>query len=102
MRMTLSMVSVLELFLASPDTNWWGYELLKQSGVKRSTLYTVLTRLQEEGWIRGWWEEIDEQAAGRPARRYYCITAEGQRDAPRAIADALGPALSYRARLGTA
>jgi DNA-binding MarR family transcriptional regulator len=100
--MTLSIVRVLQVFLADPQAKRWGYELLNRSGVKRSTLYPVLTRLEDEGWIEGEWEAIDEDMAGRPARRYYRLTAEGQRCAPKAIAQALMLPISLRPALGDA
>jgi DNA-binding PadR family transcriptional regulator len=99
--MTLATVQVLKVFLANPESKRWGYELLNHSGVKRSTLYPALTRLEDEGWLEGEWEAIDEEAAGRPARRYYRLTAEGQRHAPKAIADALTLPASLRPSLGS-
>ena len=42
------------------------------------------------GWLESRWEEIDTSAAGRPARRYYRLTADG---AVRAR-DAFDPRLS--------
>jgi PadR family transcriptional regulator PadR len=102
MRMTLATVRLLQVFLADPQAKRWGYELLNQSGVKRSTLYPVLTRLEDEGWIEGEWEAIDEEMAGRPARRYYRLTAEGQRCASEAITQALTLPTSLRPALGNA
>ena len=99
--MTLAIVRLLEVFLAHPEAKRWGYELLKQSGVKRSTLYPILTRLEDEGWIEGEWEDIDEEMAGRPARRYYRLTAEGQRCASEAITQALMLPASVRPALGS-
>ena len=100
MRMTLSMVRLLQVFLADPEAKRWGYALLNHSDVKRSTLYPALTRLEEAGWIKGEWEGIDEKTAGRPARRYYRLTAEGQRCASKAVADALKVPSPLRPSLG--
>jgi DNA-binding PadR family transcriptional regulator len=100
--MTLSIVRILQVFLANPDVERWGYELLKQSDVKRSTLYPALTRLEDAGWIKGDWEDINEEAEGRPARRYYRLTLEGSRSAQEAVGKALTPTqLSFRPSLGT-
>jgi PadR family transcriptional regulator PadR len=101
MRITLSIVRLLQVFLSDPDATRWGYELLKLSGVKRSTLYPALTRLEDAGWIEGKWENVDEEAEGRPARRYYRLTLEGSRCADEAVANALTPAHSLRPSLGT-
>jgi len=100
--MTLATLRLLQVFLADPQAKRWGYELLNQSEVKRSTLYPILTRLEDQGWIEGEWETIDEEAAGRPARRYYRLTAEGQRCASEAIAQALTLPIFLRPALGDA
>ena len=99
MRMTLSMVRLLRVFLADPQAKRWGYELLNHSGVKRSTLYPALTRLEDAGWIKGEWEAVDEKL-GRPVRRDYGLTAEGERCAYKAVADALRIASALRLSLG--
>lgn len=60
-----------------------GYDIsklieLRSGGVLRfhvTTLYPLLYRLEERGWIAGRWVEKAEQRR----RRYYAITAEGRR-----------------------
>jgi transcriptional regulator len=60
-----------------------GYELSKllesqSRGVVRvhaASLYPLLYRLEDDGWIAGRWVE----KAGQRRRRYYQITAEGKR-----------------------
>src|SRR5580765_5223664 len=60
-----------------------GYELGKlietQSGGRLvfhlDSLYPLLYRLEERGWIKGTWVE----KAGERRRRFYRLTAEGQR-----------------------
>jgi PadR family transcriptional regulator len=60
-----------------------GYELGKlieaQSGGRLvfhlDSLYPLLYRLEERGWIAGRWRE----RAGQRRRRYYRLTAEGRR-----------------------
>jgi PadR family transcriptional regulator PadR len=63
------------------------------------TLYTALDRLERSGLLASRWEEASAAAdEGRPRRRFYRLTAEGQRalDAARAAA----PAPSMRPRPG--
>jgi DNA-binding PadR family transcriptional regulator len=38
------------------------------------------------GWLTSAWEDIDPAAAGRPARRYYRLTAQGAGEAQAALA----------------
>jgi PadR family transcriptional regulator len=40
-----------------------------------ASLYPLLYRLEERGWLRGRWVE----KAGERRRRFYALTAEGQR-----------------------
>jgi DNA-binding PadR family transcriptional regulator len=57
----------------------YGFELMKVSDLPSGTVYPLLRRLEGQGLVRSQWE--DEQAAhdeGRPARRYYEATAEGE------------------------
>lgn len=60
-----------------------GYELAKQIEAQShgviefqvASLYPMLYRLEERGWIDGRWLE----KAGQRRRRYYRLTAEGRR-----------------------
>ena len=53
--------------------------MLKATGIKSGSLYPILDRLENEGWIEGAWEA--EGVGGRPPRRYYKLTGLGQREA---------------------
>lgn len=71
---------ILSLLEARPRH---GYELSKlihtRSGGQLTfhidSLYPLLYRLEERGWIRGTWVE----KAGERRRRFYKVTAEGRR-----------------------
>ncbi|MGH8879134.1 MAG: PadR family transcriptional regulator, partial [Stackebrandtia sp.] len=47
------------------------------TGLPSGTLYPILVRLERAGWVATAWEDVDASAAGRPARRYYRLTADG-------------------------
>ena len=57
-----------------------------------ASLYPLLYRLEERGWLQGRWVE----KAGQRRRRYYALTAEGrrvltrQRDSWRSFVQAMG------------
>ncbi|NES13991.1 MULTISPECIES: PadR family transcriptional regulator [Micromonospora] len=93
MRMTIPVAKVLAALLADPEDPRYGLDLMKLTGLPSGTLYPVLHRLRAAGWLTADWEEIDPVAAGRPARRYYRLTAEGVRAARPALAElrALAP-----------
>lgn len=87
MRMTIPVAKVLAALLADREAPRYGLDLMKLTGLASGTLYPVLHRLQAAGWLAADWEEVDPVAAGRPARRYYRLTAEGVRAARLALAE---------------
>ncbi len=52
-----------------------GYELCRQTGVKSGTLYPLLIRLEEQGYLEAEWRQASEP--GRPPRHAYRLTASG-------------------------
>lgn len=75
---------VLQLLTEEPGH---GYQLivrLRQAGqglldIKEGTLYPILYRLEEEGYISSAWSTPDNRgAAGRMPRRVYTVTSAGQ------------------------
>ncbi len=72
---------LLQAFLDAPEDEPYGFQLTQATGLKAGTLYPILQRLLAEGWLSARWEEIDEHEAGRRRRRYYRLTAEGERNA---------------------
>lgn len=71
--MTVPVARVLAALVAEPDGDHYGLELMRASSLASGTLYPILARLTEAGWLEKRWEEVDPAAAGRPARRYYRI-----------------------------
>ncbi len=56
----------------------YGFDIMDATGLPDGTVYPILRRLEGRGCLVGRWE--DEEAAyreGRPARRYYELTAAG-------------------------
>lgn len=76
-RMTLQVRLVLQAFLHAPDAPLYGLEVVEATGLLPGTIYPILARLEQAGWLVSEWEVVDEQAAGRPRRRYYRLTADG-------------------------
>jgi PadR family transcriptional regulator, regulatory protein PadR len=52
-----------------------GYDLAKTTGLKPGTLYPMLSRLAEHGFLETMWEQ--EQPTGRPRRHLYRLTPDG-------------------------
>jgi PadR family transcriptional regulator PadR len=84
-RMSIIAVSVLQ---AIADGFEYGFDIIDSTNLPSGTVYPALSRLERDGFVRSAWE--DERRAheeGRPARRYYRLTAPGVR--------ALNDALTY-------
>lgn len=90
-RLSEPALRVLRLMLRDPSEPRYGLELMDQTGVKSGTLYPLLARLAEAGWLSATREAVDPSAAGRPARTYYQLTGQGEAGAREALA-ALTPA----------
>ena len=63
--------------MASPATELSGAEIAKHAKLASGTLYPILMRLEEAGWLKSRWEAGDPTLLGRPRRRLYRITAKG-------------------------
>jgi PadR family transcriptional regulator PadR len=61
--------------LARPRRWQHGYELSKLTGLKSGTLYPLLIRLSDHGFLESQWQEPERP--GKPARHAYRLTPEG-------------------------
>lgn len=86
MRLSHPGLRVLKTCLDHPGKRLYGYELMQLTGLASGTLYPILMRFEEAGWLASTWEESDPKQEGRPRRRLYRITANGKI----AIAEKLG------------
>jgi PadR family transcriptional regulator PadR len=86
-RMTVPVARVLAALTATPDGDHYGLELMQAASLASGTLYPILARLTEAGWLEKRWEEIDPVAAGRPARAYYRLTPDGLAAARQRLAE---------------
>jgi DNA-binding PadR family transcriptional regulator len=84
--MTVPVAQVLAAFLAAPDADRYGTDLMAATGLASGSLYPILTRLRRAGWAQARWEDVDPSVAGRPPRRYYRLSAEGAARAAAALA----------------
>ena len=63
--------------VATPYAEHYGLEVARTAQLKSGTLYPILARLEQYGWIVGIWEAIDPKKEGRRPRRFYRLTDEG-------------------------
>ncbi len=71
---TPKMAKVLKIFLQDPSKSRYGFEIMRLTGLASGSLYPMLARLEEAGWLTRGKENIDPHAKGRPARLHYTIT----------------------------
>lgn len=90
-RMTLQTQMVLRQALVKPNREWYGLEMVQATSLPTGTVYPIITRLEQAGWITSRWETPAEQAEdgqARPRRRYYQFTEDGVENARVALAAA--------------
>jgi DNA-binding PadR family transcriptional regulator len=76
-RVTEPLLDIIEIFWQA-DNGVHGYELAKKTKRGRPTVYNNLDRLSALGWITNDWED-PAGVRGRPLRRIYRFSPEGQR-----------------------
>jgi PadR family transcriptional regulator PadR len=89
-RLTHQSHVVLSVFLDDPAAELAGADLLDITGLFSGTLYPILMRFEQAGWLRSHWEKIDPSREGRPRRRLYRITPAGKARATALRAEILG------------
>jgi len=77
-RLTQPALKVIRLLLKKPPARRFGTELSTATKVGPGTLYPMLARLEQAGWLTSEWETIDPRQAGRPRRRLYWLTDIGE------------------------
>jgi PadR family transcriptional regulator PadR len=56
----------------------FGFDIIEATGLTSGTVYPTLDRLESYGYLRSRWEnEAAAHREGRPARRYFTLTASG-------------------------
>lgn len=75
------------VFALAEDPAEWrhGYDLCQQTGLKAGSMYPILIRLADRGWLETAWETAIP--SGRPPRHLYRLTEVGLGQA-RALASA--------------
>ena len=69
------------------------------AGMPLGAIYPILMRLERAAWIKSAVEDIDPEVEGRRPRRYYTLTAEGQRVAVSEIASTLQEEMSRKPKI---
>jgi DNA-binding PadR family transcriptional regulator len=62
-----------------------GAEIARSTKLPSGTLYPILMRLEDAGWVESRWETEDPSELGRPRRRFYQVTGVGAKEARSAL-----------------
>ena len=81
-RITPATIDVLTV-LDSATESIWGLAIVKQSGRPAGSVYPILERLEQSGWVTSRWE--DDPSRVGPRRRFYELTDAGAAAATQAI-----------------
>lgn len=87
LRLSLPALKVLNALLEAPPEGLAGSQIAGTTRVASGTLYPILARLEQAGWVESQWENIDPHEAGRPRRRYYFLTGVGAQRAAAALSE---------------
>ena len=91
-------VAVLRAMAVDPSRWRHGYDLCTELGLKSGSLYPILIRLADRGFLESSWEQAE---TGKPPRHVYRLTGAGVAEAS-AAGHRVGPAPTGRRELGTA
>lgn len=71
---------IMKMLLANASSEMYGWEMMEESDgkLKRGTIYVILDRMEDKGFISSRKEERREGQRGLP-RRMYKLTGTGQR-----------------------
>jgi len=86
LRQTDATLEVLEFLVhAGTDEELYGWKITQAIGRPTGTVYPILARLEQTGWLESRWESDEPDSRG-PRRRFYRLTPTGLAEARDALA----------------
>lgn len=89
-RLTRTTRAVLEVLLDGYGEELWGLRICGLTNLPSGTVYPILVKLEDLGWIESCWEG-DQSSSSRttgPRRRFYRLTSAGLQQTQDALAAA--------------
>ena len=77
MRISRQLLQVLCTFRETPAKSLSGSDIRHKTGLGNGTVYPILCRLEQAGWLESSWETVDPSVIGRPRKRLYSLTRTG-------------------------
>jgi PadR family transcriptional regulator, regulatory protein PadR len=86
-RITPQTAVVLKILRQAPPDGLYGLQVAQAVHLPTGSIYPILLRLEQAGWVTGSWEDPERVAADkrRSRRRFYALTALGRRLAGEAV-----------------
>jgi PadR family transcriptional regulator, regulatory protein PadR len=72
-QLTPQTLKVLAVLHEAPGST--GAQVCRATGLPSGTVYPILARFEQAGWLRSRWEGGDPAQLGRPRQRFYTLTA---------------------------
>jgi PadR family transcriptional regulator PadR len=96
LRLTRTSKLVLEALIDGIEDDLWGLKICGATGLTSGTVYPILSRLEDLGWVKTRWETDDDSPTRTtgPRRRFYTLTPDGLAAAHTVLA-ALAPKGKY-------
>jgi DNA-binding PadR family transcriptional regulator len=91
LRITTQTLKVLAALMSDRKEDISGAEIARSTKLASGTLYPILLRLEEAGWVKSRWEVEDPRELGRPRRRLYEVTGLGVKKARSAFREVATP-----------
>jgi len=80
MRITNAFIRTLWLFVENSREKYCGADVMRELKLQSGTVYPLLTRMVNIGWLSCEKEEVNPREVGRPAKRFYQITPVGLKE----------------------
>jgi PadR family transcriptional regulator, regulatory protein PadR len=77
-RLTQTTLRILQTFITDVSKELSGADVWKETKIGAGSRYPILIRLERAGWLTSRWEELNPSEAGRPRKRFYRLTVNGQ------------------------
>jgi PadR family transcriptional regulator, regulatory protein PadR len=75
--------------LMGPEEELYGLKIAQNAGRKAGSVYPILARLEEAGWVESSWER-EERGERGPRRRFYRLVPDGLAAARALLAERRG------------
>jgi PadR family transcriptional regulator, regulatory protein PadR len=98
-RITVPFLDVVETFLAAGNVELHGWAIIKASRRGGPTVYKILERLTQMGWVTARWDD-EPSEPNKPRRRYYILTGEGASRARALLAERRPQTVPFSLRPG--